>query len=60
MNLSALIPACSVCFGDPHSTITKGAMAGVAFLLAVVVGVLAGIAYTAFVWARRARQLEKL
>lgn len=61
MNLSAAFtPACAVCFGDPNSLQTKAAWAGVAFLLFVVLFVLGGIAYTGFVWARRARELEKI
>lgn len=55
----ALLPwACSVCFGDPGSPMSKGAMAGVAFLLGVVLFVLAGIAVTGVTWARRARKME--
>ncbi len=51
-----MIPlACSVCFGDPNSSMTKGAMMGVLFLLGVVLFVLGAIASVAVVWTRRAR-----
>lgn len=50
---------CAVCFGDPNSLMSQGARAGVLFLLVIIGGVLASIAGTAFVWARRARLLEK-
>lgn len=50
--------ACSVCFGDPSSNLTKGALAGVFFLLVLVVGVLGGIAATGIVWARRAKKMR--
>ena len=44
----ALVPAtadaCSVCFGDPDSNLTKGLNAGVFALLSVVVLVLSGFA----------------
>ena len=36
--------ACSVCFGDPNSSLSKGAVAGVSVLLLVVLGVLGGVA----------------
>ncbi len=49
--------ACSVCFGDPNSSLTKGATFGVIFLLGVVVFVLSGIGIISFVWARRAQRL---
>jgi hypothetical protein len=35
--------ACSVCFGDPTSSLSKGAIAGVSVLLVIVLGVLGGI-----------------
>ena len=53
------ITACSVCFGNPDSPLTKGALAGVFFLLGVVLLVLGGITFTAVIWARRAEQLNK-
>lgn len=55
---SFFFPACAVCFGDPSSPLSKGVAAGVAFLIVVIGGVLAAIAFTAYRWARRARQLE--
>ena len=50
--------ACSVCFGDPNSLFSKGVVAGVLLLLVIVSSVLGGIAYTAFVWARRAKKIS--
>ena len=51
------ILACSVCFGNPDSLLSKGAVAGVFFLVAVVALVLVAIAATAFRWSRRAKAL---
>ena len=53
--LSELPMACAVCFGDPSSSMTKGAIAGMLSLLGVVLFVLTGIAVTGITWARRAR-----
>ena len=50
--------ACSVCFGDPNSLLTKGAASGVLFLMAVIALVLAWIGTTALIWSRRARKLQ--
>jgi hypothetical protein len=50
--------ACSVCFGDPNSPMTHGAIAGVAVLLGIVVGVMGGILAVAVFWNRRARLLR--
>lgn len=50
--------ACMVCFGNPASPLSKGAIAGVIFMVALVSLVLAGIAATAIVWARRSKELE--
>lgn len=52
--------ACSVCFGDPNSSLTKGAMAGVIVLLGVVGFVLGWIATLIFCWARKAHKLACL
>ncbi len=57
MSISWLSVACSVCFGDPQSPITRGTLAGVFFLLIVVLTVLGAIACTGWVWARRAKKL---
>lgn len=46
--------ACSVCFGDPDSDLTKGLNAGVLALLIVVSMVLAGFAAFFVFIARRA------
>jgi hypothetical protein len=50
--------ACPICFGDPASPMVHGAKMGVAFLLAVIVGMLVSIALIARSWARRARALD--
>ena len=57
MSLSSISFACAVCFGDPASLSSKGLMAGVFFLIGVVSFVLGGIAWTGFVWAKRAKKL---
>ena len=55
--MSEIPIACAVCFGDPNSSMTKGAAAGMLCLFGVVLFVLAGIAATGIVWARRARAI---
>ena len=50
--------ACSVCFGDPNSSMSQGARVGVLVLLGVVVTVLAGLASLIVFWARRAAKLS--
>ena len=57
--LAPFVFACAVCFGDPNSSMTRAAQAGVLFLLGVVFFVLAGVAATILVWMRRARRLER-
>ncbi len=52
--------ACSVCFGDPNSNLTKGALAGVIVLLGIVGFVLGWIATLIFCWARKAEKLACL
>ena len=47
--------ACSACFGDPNSSLTKGANMGIAFLLVVIVSVLGGVAGFFVFLARRSR-----
>lgn len=51
--------ACAVCFGNPDSLSSKALLAGVFFLIGVVGTVLVGIFWTGFVWAKRAKVLEK-
>lgn len=48
--------ACSVCFTDSASPLTKGAFAGVTVMLGFVAFVLGTIAWIAYSWARRAKQ----
>ncbi len=50
--------ACSVCYGDPNSPMTKGVQAGVLVLLGVVGTVLFGLASLFLFWVRRAANLE--
>lgn len=57
--MKLFILACSVCFGDPASALSKGALMGVLFLMGVVFFVLTGIAAAIFVWARRAQRLDR-
>lgn len=50
--------ACSVCFGDPDSDLSKGMNMGILTLLLIITSVLAGVA-TFFVFlARRASQMS--
>lgn len=50
--------ACSVCFGDPESPMTKGAVAGVVVMVGIVGFVLMGIAGTACFWMVRVRRMQ--
>jgi apolipoprotein N-acyltransferase len=50
--------ACATCYGDPNSPLTQGTIVGVWFLVAVIVSVLAGIAYIGYSWHRKARSLN--
>jgi hypothetical protein len=45
--------ACSVCFGDPNSSMSIGTRMGVLFLLVVVVGTLAVLARLGYRFLRR-------
>lgn len=51
--------ACSVCYKDPNSPLTKGAFNGVWVLLGVIVTVLALIVAVARSWMKRARDLAQ-
>jgi hypothetical protein len=50
--------ACSVCYGDPNSAMSKGAQAGVLVLLGVIGVVLTGLASLLIFWMRRAANLK--
>jgi hypothetical protein len=52
--------ACSVCFGDPDSPLTKGALMGVYVLVGVVGFVLLSIAATGVYWIQRSRRLARI
>ena len=49
--------ACSVCFGDPGSSMNQGAQAGMLVLLGVIGVVLTGLASLLLFWVRRAANL---
>ena len=51
--------ACSVCFGDPSSKLSKGAVAGAVFMIGVVAVVLTGFAVFALRFALRSRKLAR-
>jgi len=48
--------ACAVCFGDPNSSMAKGAVVGVLVLLGVIGFVLAGVVGTGVFWMHRIRR----
>lgn len=50
------ILACSVCFGDPASNLSRGAFWGATFLAGVVILVLASIGMTIIVWSCRSHR----
>lgn len=56
--IASPVQACSTCYGDPTSPLTKGTLAGVWFLGGVIVGVLTTIAYIGYTWHRKARSLN--
>ncbi len=49
--------ACPVCFGDPDSDMTQGAMWGILVLGIVIYGVLMGMVGIGVTWFIRARKL---
>lgn len=53
-----ILVACSVCYGDPDSDMAKGAIAGVAVLGLVILGVLGWVGGTAIYMVRRSRRVE--
>lgn len=50
--------ACSVCFTDPDSPMTRSALLGVLFLGGVIVSVLVSIVFVARSWVKRAQSLN--
>jgi hypothetical protein len=54
---SVTAKACSVCFGDPDSPMTKGAVAGVYVMIGFIGCVLTAIAGTACFWMVRGRRI---
>lgn len=57
---SSLLFGCAVCFGDPGAPSSKALIFAVFFLGAMIGSVLCAIAWTAFIWSRRARSLESV
>lgn len=58
--LPGVASACSTCFGDPESPLTKGADAGIIFLLIVIGTVLSAFASLFAYWMHRHRVNERL
>ncbi len=60
VTLSSAQPAlaCSVCFGDPNSSMNQGVQAGMLVLLGVVGVVLTLLAALMIFWMRRAAHLD--
>ncbi len=58
LGLAADVMACSVCQGDPDSDLSKGAQAGVLFMVIVTYGLLLGFAGLAALWFVRVRRLR--
>ena len=56
LNVSPAV-ACSVCYGDPNSSLSHGVNAGVLVLLGFIVSVLLMIASLLIFWMKRARRL---
>lgn len=58
--LIAAVPtqACSTCFGDPDSSIAKGATAGVFVLAIITYSVVMTLGGTVAFWCYRARKLS--
>ena len=54
----AVLRACSACYGDSNSSMSKGLVAGITVLLGVVVTVLGGIA-TFFVYIAKKSPTDK-
>lgn len=59
VTLPSVASACAVCFGDPESTQTQSAMAGVLVMLGITLFVLGTFGSVAITWARRARALDQ-
>lgn len=57
--MTSFLLGCTVCYGDPASPLSKGAVAGVVVLGAAIVGMLIGFAALFLYWMRRARALER-
>lgn len=51
--------ACAVCFGDPNSSMVKGAEAGILVLLGVIGTLLLSIIGVIAFWAVRAKRLSE-
>ena len=53
------VQACGVCFGDPDSRMTKGAAAGVLFMVILTYTLLLGLGGMTAFWTVRARRLRR-
>jgi hypothetical protein len=58
MGSQSSVNACSVCFGDPDSGMTRGAFAGVMVMFGIIATVLGGVIFTAAYWTQRSRKLS--
>ncbi len=56
---TASVQACSVCFGDPDSPMSKGVVAGVFVLFSIISSVMVTIVGTGLFWMHRSRMLAK-
>jgi hypothetical protein len=52
--------ACTSCYGDPSSSLTKGAKAAILVMLVVIGAVLGTIGHIAWKWKKRADELDRL
>lgn len=57
--MTAWLVGCAVCFGDPSAPMSKGADAGVAVLAAIILAVLAWVAFMIGFFVRRARKVAE-
>ncbi len=57
--MTAWLVGCAVCFGDPNDPLAKGADAGVAVLAAIILVVLAWVAFLIGFFVRRARKVAE-
>lgn len=56
---SEFVLACSVCIGDPNSSLSQGTRAGILILLGIIFFILTSIVGVTLFWIRRARSLQE-